>query len=111
MKTIHFPTIPALLLLALAAMGQEVPPGAFRSQFSDRPTSFLIPYLSRRLISGAGDSTVRVWDVAGGKESGRLRFGDSSSYTHAVGLSPNGDVAFALVEPGHLVVARVPSPK
>ena len=66
---------------------------------------------SRRLISGGGDSTVRVWDVAGGKEIGRLRFGDSSTYTHAVGLSPNGEVAFALVELGHLVVARVPSPK
>ena len=62
---------------------------------------------SRRLISGAGDSTVRVWDVPRGKEIGRLRFGDSSTYTHAVGLSPKGDVAFALVEGGHLVVARV----
>jgi sugar lactone lactonase YvrE len=61
----------------------------------------------KRLISGAGDSTVRVWDIPSGKEIGRLRFGDSSSYTHAVGLSPKGDVAFALVEPGHLVVARV----
>ena len=60
-----------------------------------------------RLISGAGDSTVRVWDMSSGKEIGRLRFGDSSTYTHAVGLSPKGDVAFALVEPGHLVVARV----
>lgn len=62
---------------------------------------------SQRLVSGAGDSTVRVWDVPSGKEIGRLRFGDSSTYTHAVGLSPKGDVAFALVEGGHLVVARV----
>jgi WD40 repeat protein len=62
---------------------------------------------SKRLISGAGDSTARVWDVPSGKEIGRLRFGDSSAYTHAVGLSPKGDVAFALVEGGHLVVARV----
>ena len=61
----------------------------------------------KRLISGAGDSTVRVWDIPSGKEIGRLRFGDSSNYTHAVGLSPKGDVAFALVEPGHLAVARV----
>ena len=66
---------------------------------------------SKRLISGAGDSTVRVWDVPSGNEIGRLRFGDSSTYTHAVGLSPNGEVAFALVEPGHLVLARVPAQK
>jgi WD40 repeat protein len=66
---------------------------------------------SKRLISGAGDSTVRVWDVPSGLEIGRLRFGDSSAYTHAVGLSPKGDVAFALVEGGHLVVARVPAAK
>ena len=66
---------------------------------------------SKRLISGAGDSTARVWEVPSGKEIGRLRFGDASSYTHAVGLSPQGDVAFALVEPGHLVLARVPTAK
>ncbi len=66
---------------------------------------------SQRLISGAGDSTVRVWDVPSGKEIGRLRFDDSSTYIHAVGLSPKGDVAFALAEPGRLVVTRVPSPK
>lgn len=65
----------------------------------------------RRLISGAGDSTARVWDIPSGKEIGRLRFQGESTYTQAVGLSPKGDVAFALTAPGRLVLARVPTAK
>jgi len=52
---------------------------------------------STRLISGAGDSTARVWDVQRGKEIGRIRFPGESTYVKGVGLSPNGEVAFASV--------------
>lgn len=60
----------------------------------------------RRLISGAGDSTARIWDVESGREIGRVRFPGESSYVEGVGLSPKGDIAFAVVR-GMLVVARV----
>jgi len=65
---------------------------------------------SKRLISGAGDSTARVWDTENGKEIGRLRFPGESNYVDGVGLSPKGDIAFAVVR-GMLVVARVPAAK
>jgi WD40 repeat protein len=65
---------------------------------------------SKRLISGAGDSTARVWDTESGKEIGRIRFPGESSYVDGVGLSPKGDIAFAVVR-GMLVVARVPAAK
>ena len=65
---------------------------------------------SRRLISGAGDSTARVWNVASGEEIGRIRFKGESSYVDGVGLSPKGDIAFAVVR-GKLVVAKVSSAK
>jgi len=65
---------------------------------------------SKRLISGAGDSTARIWDVERGKEMGRIRFQGESSYVDGVGLSPKGDVAFAVAR-GILVVARVPAAK
>ncbi|MDH7502294.1 MAG: hypothetical protein QHJ82_06210 [Verrucomicrobiota bacterium] len=61
---------------------------------------------SKRLISGAGDSTARVWDLESGKEIGRIRFRGESSYVDGVGLSPKGDIAFAVAR-GMLVVARV----
>jgi WD40 repeat protein len=64
---------------------------------------------SKRLISGAGDSTARIWDVESGKEIGRIRFKGESTYVHSVGLSPKGDVAFALTQGGYLVVAKVPT--
>jgi WD40 repeat protein len=60
----------------------------------------------KRLISGAGDSTARIWDVESGKEIGRVRLQGESSYVEGVGLSPKGDIAFA-VAGGDLVVARV----
>lgn len=64
----------------------------------------------KRLISGAGDSAARVWDVESGKETGRLRFQGESSYVEGVGLSPKGDIVFAVVR-GMLVVARVAAGK
>jgi|CZKM01.1.fsa_nt_gi WD40 repeat protein len=65
---------------------------------------------SKRLISGAGDSTARIWDIESGSEVGRVRFQGESSYVDGVGLSPKGDIAFAVVR-GMLVVARVPPAK
>ena len=61
---------------------------------------------SKRLISGAGDSTARIWEVESGKEIGRIRFKGESSYVEGVGLSPKGDVAFAVAR-GTLVVGRL----
>ena len=72
--------------------------------------SLAFSYDSKRLISGAGDSTARVWDTESGKEIGRLRFPRESNYVDGVGLSPKGDIAFAVVR-GMLVVARVPAAK
>jgi WD40 repeat protein len=65
---------------------------------------------SKRLISGAGDSTARIWDMESGKEIGRVRFQGESSYVDGVGLSPKGDIAFAVAR-GMLVVAKVPVAK
>jgi WD40 repeat protein len=64
----------------------------------------------KRLISGAGDSTARVWDVESGRETGRIRFQGESSYVEGVGLSPKGDIAFAVAR-GMLVVAKVAAGK
>ncbi|MBN2505246.1 MAG: hypothetical protein JXQ71_00990 [Verrucomicrobia bacterium] len=61
---------------------------------------------STRLISGAGDSTARLWDLKRGREIGRIRFEGSSTYVEGVGLSPRDDVAFAVAS-GVLIVARV----
>jgi WD40 repeat protein len=63
---------------------------------------------SKRLISGAGDSTARIWNMESGKEIGRIRFPGESSYVDGVGLSPKGDLAFAVAR-GMLVVAKVPA--
>jgi WD40 repeat protein len=63
---------------------------------------------SKLLISGAGDSTARIWDLDAGKEIGRIRFPGESSYVDSVGLSPKGDLAFALVR-GMLTVRQVAS--
>jgi len=42
------------------------------------------------LASSAGDLTASVWDVATGKEVGRLRFGDGSTYVESVSISSDG---------------------
>ena len=61
----------------------------------------------QRLISGAGDSTARVWDVKTGKELGRIRFPGSSTYVHSVGFSADGKLVVAAAEHGELVIARL----
>lgn len=61
----------------------------------------------KKLISGAGDSTARLWDLESGKEIGRIRFPGESSYVEGVGLSPEGNVCFAVVR-GLLIVAKAP---
>jgi hypothetical protein len=61
----------------------------------------------KKLISGAGDSTARVWDLEKGEEIGRLRFPGESSYVEGVGLSPKADICFAVIR-GLLIVAKVP---
>lgn len=63
---------------------------------------------SKRLISGAGDSTARVWDLESGKEIGRMRFSGSSTYVEGVGFSPKGDTVFAIAR-GILMVAKTPT--
>ena len=42
------------------------------------------------LTTSAGDSTASVWDVATGREVGRLRFGDGYSYIDSVSVSDDG---------------------
>jgi hypothetical protein len=60
------------------------------------------------LLSGAGDSTARLWDTDSGKELGRIRFPGPSTYIEGVGLSPKSDRAFALANK-LLVIVEVPS--
>jgi WD40 repeat protein len=60
----------------------------------------------KRLISGAGDSTACLWNVGSGKEIGRVRFQGESSYVEGVGLSPKGDIAFAVAR-GMLVIGKM----
>jgi WD40 repeat protein len=68
--------------------------------------SLAFPADGKRLISGAGDSTARIWDVESGQETGRMRFQGESSYVEGVGLSPKGDIAFAVAR-GMLVIGKV----
>jgi WD40 repeat protein len=63
----------------------------------------------KRLISGSGDSTARVWDVKTGTELGRIRFPGSSTYVHSVGFACDGTRVLAVAEGGQLVIARVPA--
>ena len=58
------------------------------------------------LISGASDSTARVWDVESVREVGPIRFKGESSCVDGVGLSPNADIAFAVAR-GSLVVGKL----
>ncbi len=60
----------------------------------------------QRLISGAGDSTARVWNVKDGQELGRIRFLGNSTYVHSVGFSPDGKMVLAASDNGQLVIAR-----
>lgn len=60
-----------------------------------------------RLVSGAGDSTARVWNVATGKEIGRIRFPGTSTYVCSVGFSPDGKLILAASR-GRVVIAEAP---
>jgi WD40 repeat protein len=46
-----------------------------------------------RLVSGAGDSTARVWDVHGGQEVGRLRVPGPSTYIRTVSVAGSDECA------------------
>ena len=60
------------------------------------------------LISGAGDSTARIWNVATGREIGRIRFRDESTYVRSVAFSGDGSLVLAAAENGELVIAKSP---
>jgi serine/threonine protein kinase len=61
---------------------------------------------SKRLISGGGDSTARIWEVQTGKEIGRVRFEGESTYVNSVGFSPDGKLILAAAENDVIVVAK-----
>ena len=63
---------------------------------------------SQRLISGGGDSTARIWEVATGKEIGRIRFEGESTYVNSVGFSADGQLVFGAAENDVLIVAKAP---
>lgn len=62
----------------------------------------------RFLISGAGDSTARIWSVDDGKELGRIRFPGSSTYVESVGFSPDDKMAFAMAKGKLLLIQALP---
>lgn len=64
----------------------------------------------RMLISGAGDSTARVWSVETGAEIGRVRFSGSSNYVQSVAFSPDGRWVLAAASEGkvRVVIAEAP---
>jgi hypothetical protein len=63
---------------------------------------------SKRLISGGGDSTARIWEVQTGKEIGRVRFEGESTYVNSVGFSPDGKLILAAAQNDVIVVAKAP---
>ncbi len=63
---------------------------------------------SRRLISGGGDGTARIWDVATGEEIGRISFEGNSTYVNSVGFSADGKLVLAAAENDELIVAKAP---
>jgi WD40 repeat protein len=62
----------------------------------------------KQLISGGGDSTARIWDVARGKEIGRIRFEGESTYVNSVGFSSDGKLVLAAAENDTIVIAKAP---
>ena len=62
-----------------------------------------------RLASSAGDTTASVWEVATGKEVGRLRFGDGGAYVYSVSVSDDGRW-LAAGRQGEYVVCEMPNP-
>lgn len=64
---------------------------------------------SRRLISGGGDNTARIWDVATGRELGRIRVQlDGFVYVNSVGFSSDGKYVLAAAENDMVVIAQAP---
>ena len=63
---------------------------------------------SKLLISGAGDSTARIWEVQTGKEIGRIRFEGASTYVNSVGFSADGGLVLAAGENDVIVIAKAP---
>jgi WD40 repeat protein len=63
---------------------------------------------SKRLISGAGDSTARIWDVTTGKELGRIRFDGQSTYVDSVSFSHDGGRVLAAAANGQVIICRAP---
>ena len=65
---------------------------------------------SRRLISGGGDNTARIWDVASGGEIGRIRVQpDGCVYVNAVGFSADGKYVLAAAENNMIFIAKTPN--
>ncbi|MCX6376157.1 MAG: hypothetical protein NTU88_09045 [Armatimonadetes bacterium] len=62
----------------------------------------------KMLVSGAGDSTARVWSIPAGKEIGRIQFPGPSTYVHSVGFSHDGNLVLAAAENGQVVIAKAP---
>lgn len=62
----------------------------------------------RMLVSGAGDSTARVWSIPAGKEIGRIQFPGPSTYVNSVGFSHDGKLVLAAAENGQVVIAKAP---
>jgi WD40 repeat protein len=62
----------------------------------------------KMLVSGAGDSTARVWSVSEGKELGRIQFPGPSTYVKSVGFSHDGKLILAAAENGQVVIAQAP---
>jgi WD40 repeat protein len=60
------------------------------------------------LASSAGDTTASVWEVATGKEVGRLRFGDGAAYVYSVSISDDGRW-LAAGRSGEYVVCEMPT--
>jgi WD40 repeat protein len=64
---------------------------------------------SRRLISGGGDNTARIWDVATGEEIGRIRVQpDGCIYVNSVSFSADGKFVLAAAENDTLIIAKAP---
>ena len=61
----------------------------------------------KKLASGAGDSSARVWDVESGKELGRIRFDGQSTYVYSVSFSPDGSMLLAATA-GKTIVVQTP---
>ena len=59
------------------------------------------------LASSAGDSTASVWDMATGKELGRVRFGDGPAYIYGISISDDSRW-LAAGRSGEFVVLEMP---